>query len=128
MISLSVLDENLIDAVRDGLPFENFSDLRERLELSTDDLCELLGVPRRTLSKRRKDGRFSVSESNALSRVARIYRETVSFFGVETDALRWLKTPLPALENNTPLSLLDTDPGAGTVSKLLTQLAWGIYP
>ncbi len=118
----------LISAVREGLPFESFTTLRDTLELSTDELAQLLGIPRRTLTKRQKDGIFTRSESNALSRVARIYREAVSFFENEERALRWLKTPLPALDNRTPLSLLDTDPGAEAVSILLRQLAWGIYP
>jgi putative toxin-antitoxin system antitoxin component (TIGR02293 family) len=120
--------KELITAVREGLPFESFTTLRDTLELSTDELAELLGIPRRTLTKRQKDGIFTRSESNALSRVARIYREAVSFFENEEHALRWLKTPLPALDNRTPLSLLDTDPGAEAVSVLLRQLAWGIYP
>jgi putative toxin-antitoxin system antitoxin component (TIGR02293 family) len=120
-------DKTLITAVREGLPFESFTSLRAALELGTDDLAKLLGIPRRTLTKRRNDGSFTVSESNAISRVARLHRETVAFFGDQVDALRWLKTPLPALDA-TPLSLLDTDPGADAVSVLLRQLAWGIYP
>ena len=123
-------DKRLIAAVREGLPFESFSALREALELSTEELAQLLGIPRRTLTKRQKEGAFKPSESNAISRVARIYRETVSFFGDDegghADALQWLKTPLPAL-GGTPLSLLDTDPGADAVSTLLKQLAWGLY-
>lgn len=118
----------LITAVREGLPFESFTALREALELSTDELAHLLGIPRRTLTKRQKEGAFSRSESNAISRVARIYREAVGFFEAEARALRWLKTPLPALDGRSPLSLLDTDPGAEAVSVLLKQLAWGIYP
>ena len=117
----------LISAVREGLSFESFTSLRDTLELSTDNLAQLLGIPRRTLSKRQNEGVFKVSEGNAISRVARVYKEALEFFGNEADALRWLKTPLPALAS-TPLSLLDTDPGANAVSTLLTQLAWGLYP
>ena len=128
-------DKQHITAVREGLPFEAFIALRDALELSTEELAQLLSIPRRTLTKRQKEGVFKPGESNAVSRVARIYRETVSFFGGgvsddvgnHADALRWLKTPLPAL-GGTPLSLLDTDPGADAVSVLLRQLAWGLYP
>lgn len=116
-----------IKAVREGLPYSSFVALKEALELSTDEFAQLLGVPRRTLTKRQQAGSFSPSESNALSRVARVYREATAFFGDETDARTWLKTSLPALAA-TPLSLLDTDPGAEAVSVLLRQLAWGIYP
>lgn len=120
--------DKLITAVREGLPFKTFTSLREVLGMSTDELAQLLSIPRRTLGKRQKDGAFTRSESNALSRVARVYREAVLFFGNEEDARQWLKTPLPALSERTPLSLLDTDPGAHAVTTLLRQLAWGIYP
>ena len=110
--------EEQIRAVREGLPFSSFVMLKKALELSTDDLARLLGVPRRTLTKRQQGGLFNPSESNALSRVARVYREAVAFFGDEAEARTWLKTPLPAL-GGTPLSLLDTDPGAEAVSVLL---------
>jgi putative toxin-antitoxin system antitoxin component (TIGR02293 family) len=118
----------LITAVRAGLPFDSFTALRLTLKLSNEELAQLLSIPRRTLTKRQKEGAFTSSESNAISRVARIYREAVGFFSDEERALRWLKTPLPALDHRTPLSLLDTDPGAEVVSTLLRQLAWGIYP
>ena len=124
---LSQTSDEQIRAVREGLPFSSFVTLREALELSTDDLSRLLGVPRRTLTKRQQEGRFNLSESNALSRVARVYREAAAFFGDETEARTWLKTPLPAL-GGTPLGLLDTDPGAEAVSVLLRQLVWGLYP
>ena len=124
---LSQASDEQIRAVREGLPFGSFVMLKEALELPTDDLARLLGVPRRTLTKRQHDGLFNPSESNALSRVARVHREAVTFFGDEAEARTWLKTPLPAL-GGSPLSLLDTDPGAEAVSVLLRQLAWGLYP
>lgn len=124
---LAQIDEEQIRAVREGLRYSSFATLKEALELSTDDLTQLLGIPRRTLTKRQRDGLFSPSESNAISRVARVYREAVTFFGDEAEARTWLKTFLPTL-GSTPLSLLDTDPGAEAVSVLLRQLAWGIYP
>lgn len=124
---LAQTSEKQIRTVREGLPYKTFDALRAALELPTEELAQLLGIPRRTLTKRRQDGRFNLSESNAISRVARIYQEATLFFGDEADALTWLKTSLPAL-SATPLSLLDTDPGAEAVSVLLRQLAWGIYP
>ncbi len=124
---LGQINERQIRAVREGLPFGSFTNLRDALQLSTDELAQLLGIPRRTLTKRQRDGLFSSSESNTISRVARVYREATVFFNDETEARTWLKTFSPALEA-TPLSLLDTDPGAEAVSVLLRQLAWGIYP
>lgn len=128
MTLLSSTTENAyIDSVREGLSYEAFEALRDKLELTSEDLARILGIPRRTVAKRAKDGRFRPSESNALARVDRIYTEAEGFFEQPDRTLSWLKTPLPAL-GAAPLELLDTDPGAAAVSELLTQLAWGIYP
>lgn len=118
----------LIEAVREGLSFDAFEDLREALELSYDELAALLEIPRRTLTKRKSDGVFTSNESNAISRVARVYREALTFFEEPTRTRRWMKTPLPTLHGSPPLDLLDTDPGAQVVSELIQQLFWGIYP
>lgn len=131
MASLPAIDRESsqrIEDVREGLPFDRFTSLRQTLDVSTDALTQLLGIPRRTLSKRQKEGAFTSSESNAISRVERVYREAVGFFGDDVRTCQWLTSPLPALGEQTPLSLLDTDPGAEAVSTLLKQLAWGIYP
>ena len=60
-----------IQAVREGLPYSSFVELKEVLKLNADELAQLLGISRRTLIKRQQAGNFSPSESNALSRVAR---------------------------------------------------------
>lgn len=116
-----------VSAVRTGLPYEAFTALRDSLFITNEQLASVLGIARRTLSKRRHDGHFTASESNAISRVSRLYVGAVNFFGNPDHALTWLKTLQPALEA-TPLSLLDTDPGAEEVSALLRKLSWGIYP
>jgi putative toxin-antitoxin system antitoxin component (TIGR02293 family) len=118
----------LIEAVREGLPFTAFEELRGALELSNEELAVLLNIPRRTVTKRKSDGAFTPTESNAISRVARVFREAGIVFEEPARGRRWLKTPLPALGGSAPLELLDTDPGAQAVSELIRQLAWGIYP
>lgn len=118
----------LIEAVRDGLPFAAFEELRKALELSNEKLAGLLNIPRRTVTKRKSQGTFTPTESNAISRVARVYREAAMFLEDPVRARRWLKSSLPALRGAAPLELLDTDPGAQVVSELIRQLAWGIYP
>ena len=118
----------LVDAVRSGLPYASFVELRDALGLSTEEFVEILGIPRRTLSKRKSEGTFTPAESNAISRVARVYRSALAFFDEGARTSRWLRTPLPALDGASPLQMLDTDPGADLVLDLLRQLAWGIYP
>ncbi len=69
-----------IKAVREGSLYSSFTELRNALELNTDELAQLLSIPKRTLTKRQQVGNFNPSESNALSRVARVYLNLIEVF------------------------------------------------
>jgi putative toxin-antitoxin system antitoxin component (TIGR02293 family) len=46
-------------------------------------------------------------------------------FGGRDAATQWLKTPNLALDAATPLSMLDTEPGAGEVRRILSAINYG---
>ncbi len=119
---------DLIAAVREGLPFDVFANLQDVLELPAATLAELLGIPLRTLNRRKHEGQFKPEESDALLRVARVVSRTLYVFKDRPTAILWLKTPEFACDDVTPLSLLDTEVGAQEVLRLLGQLAHGVFP
>lgn len=47
--------------------------------------------------------------------------------GDRETALRWLGTPVQALDYSTPVSLLNTDAGLARVTMVLEQLRHGVY-
>ena len=53
-------------------------------------------------------------------------RALETFEDIDT-ALDWLKSPNAALSGTTPLSLLDTDIGAESVSDTLGRIAHGVF-
>jgi putative toxin-antitoxin system antitoxin component (TIGR02293 family) len=55
-------------------------------------------------------------------RIARVYARAHDFFGTQHRASAWLKKPALALGEHTPLSMLDTELGAGGVMTLIYQL------
>ena len=119
---------DLIAAVRQGLPFAVFTTLQESLSVSAATLAQLIGLPVRTLHHRKHEGRFKPNESDNLVRIARVLSRVLEFFENKEEALYWLKTPASALDNTTPLSLLDTEVGAQEVLRLLGQLEHGVFP
>ena len=119
---------DLIAAVRQGLPFAVFTALQEALGVSAATLAQLTGMPMRTLHRRRREGRFKPDESDNLVRIARVLSRVLEFFDDKAAALHWLKTPASALDDATPLSLLDTEVGAQEVLRLLGQLEHGVFP
>ena len=118
----------LIATLRQGLPFEVFTSLQTSLSLSAEVLAKLIGVPVRTLNRRKNEGRFKPEESDNLVRIARVLARVKDFFTDADTAIKWLKTPELAFDNETPLSLLDTELGAQEILQLLGQLEHGISP
>jgi putative toxin-antitoxin system antitoxin component (TIGR02293 family) len=119
---------DLIAAVRQGLPFTVFTTLQEFLGVSAATLAQLIGLPVRTLHYRKRQGSFKPDESDNLVRIARVLSRVLEFFEDKEDALYWLKTPATALDDTTPLSLLDTEIGAQEVLRLIGQLEHGVFP
>jgi putative toxin-antitoxin system antitoxin component (TIGR02293 family) len=119
---------DLIAAVRRGLPFAVFTTLQKSLDVNATVLAQLIALPVRTLQRRRREGRFKSDESDNLIRIARVLSRVFDFFEDKAEALYWLKTPASALDNATPLSLLDTEVGAQEVLQLLGQLEHGVFP
>ena len=118
----------LIGAVRRGLPYGVFERLQDALGVSAQSLAGFVGLPVRTLNKRKHEGRFSSEESDDLVRVARVVSKTFGFFDAPEAARSWLASPEVAFDGDTPLSLLDTEMGAQEILRLLGQLEHGVFP
>jgi putative toxin-antitoxin system antitoxin component (TIGR02293 family) len=114
-------------AVRRGFPYGAFEALLEALELHAKDLTEILGVPPRTLARRRQARRLSPTESDRLCRVAFVLRQATEVFGSLDKARDWLNRPNRALGNEQPISRLDTEIGEREVEDVLNRINHGIY-
>lgn len=64
------------------------------------------------------------NETERLSRIALIENEAEKVFGTSGMARDWL-TKINASLGDTPLSMLDTETGAGEVRKILSAIAYG---
>ena len=90
------------------------------------DFCRDFGLSRSTVYKLIKDGRpLDAGASERVVRVADITRMAEGTFGGRQAATQWLKTPNFALDAATPLSVLDTEPGAREVRRILAAINHG---
>lgn len=113
--------------IRAGLPFADFLELQEALQINGTALGEVVGIPARTLQRRREEGRLSKEESDRLDRVRRLHRQAVDALGSRDAARSWLTRPQMALAGFTPLDLADTGAGTREVENLLGRLDYGVY-
>ena len=102
----------LIDQLRAGLPFRAYEALLAHLaEVPGDAVGAALGVPLRTLHRRKASGRLAPDESERVVRVARVVIAAEEVLGGVDRAQSWLLKPNRGLQGRVPLALLDQDVG-----------------
>lgn len=116
------------EAVRRGLPYEALEQVVRLLHLeSDDDVAAVAGMAVRTLARRKASRVLRPEESDRLYRVARVAARAAEVLGSNEKAERWLKKPVPALGNEVPLHLLDTDVGTRQVEAVLGRIEHGVF-
>lgn len=119
----------LFRAVRKGFAYRTFEHFSRNSALSAERVMALIGVPRRTLTRRKREGRFLPDESDRLLRASRLFGQTLALFeGDREAATEWLKTVQPALGGAAPLDLAKTDVGVREVERLIGRLEHGVFP
>ena len=115
-----------IDVIRSGVPARVVDDMAEYLDVPKHVIFGVLHTPESTAHKLIKDNRpLDSAASERVVRVADIIRMAEESFGGRDAAARWLKTANLALGGATPLSMLDTEPGAGEVRRILSSIDYG---
>ena len=114
----------LVSPLRQGLAISHFFDLIHTLGVPEARLAGIAGIAVRTLARRKEEGRFHTDESERLWRLERVLEQATSLFG---EAARdWLLRPCPALQDEVPLELCDTEAGARQIELVLWRLGEGI--
>lgn len=117
----------LVDKLERGLPFGAFERLQKTLGLTAGDLAKVVGIPARTLVRRKSERKLTRDESDRLARVARVFAHAVDLYGGrEEPATRWMRAENPAFGGKRPIDLLSTEVGALEVDTLLAQLQEGV--
>lgn len=117
----------LIQQVERGFSFKTLHTLESRSGLPGSALAGLVGIPERTLARRKSKGKFTPEESERLLRLGTVFEQAVDLFeGDNAAALRWLTAPRKALEGKTPLAYARTELGAREVEDLIGRLEHGV--
>jgi putative toxin-antitoxin system antitoxin component (TIGR02293 family) len=118
----------LIEQLQVGLSFEALRALESNSGLDVLALATLIGIPERTLARRRSAGRLAPDESERLLRVSNIFEKAVELFEGDADAaVLWLTTPKKALNGQQPLQYSRTEPGAREVENLIGRVEHGVF-
>jgi putative toxin-antitoxin system antitoxin component (TIGR02293 family) len=116
-----------VAVIRQGISSAAVDSLIKFLRVTQAELAAALGIPERTLARRKREGSLNSEESAKLVRLARVVERAEEVFGDLDTALDWLKSPNTALSGAIPLSLMDTDIGAESVLDTLGRIEHGVF-
>jgi putative toxin-antitoxin system antitoxin component (TIGR02293 family) len=116
----------LISRIREGFSVDAVEESAAEFGLSFGNLSEFGVIAPRTLSHARRAGRISSTQSDRIARFFSLFAVAVQTFGSPERARQWLSRPTAALDNNTPMSLLDTLTGTSVLEDLLRRIDHGV--
>jgi len=119
----------LTELVREGLPFRSIEVLASELKIPASEFIkEYMDISRATANRRRKAGHLSTDESDKAVRYARLMEKATELMeGDEVSARKWLLSPLPVLDGESPLEHARTEAGAHEVETIIGRLEYGIF-
>ena len=129
LLGLDTFDPpDLLRAVKKGLAYRTFERFRQNTSLPLDRVLDLIDMPRRTLTRRKREGRFLPDESDRLLRASRVFGKALELFeGDRGAATEWLNSRQPALGGAVPLDLAKSEVGALEVERLVGRLEHGVF-
>ncbi len=129
LLGLEAFDSpDLLRAVRKGLSYRTFERFRRNTSLPFERILALINIPRRTMTRRKREGRFLPDESDRLLRASRLFGKALELFEGDRDAAtEWLTTAQPALGGTVPLDLAKNEVGALEVERLIGRLDHGVF-
>jgi len=129
LLGLETFDPlDLLRAVKKGLSYRTFERFRRNTSLSFERISDLIDIPRRTMTRRKREGRFLPVESDRLLRASRVFGKTLELFEGDRDAAtEWLRTAQPALGGGVPLDLAKSEVGAQEVERVVGRLEHGVF-
>lgn len=115
-----------IELIRRGVTARVVDDMVRFFEVPKHVIFGILHTPESTAHRLIKEDRaLDSGASERVVRVADITRAAEETFCSREAATRWLKTANRGLAGATPLSMVDTEPGAAEVRRLLASINYG---
>jgi len=118
----------LIQHIKNGLAFSVLESLALVTGQPLPELATRVGIPPRTLARRKSAGRLSMEESERVVRLSALYEKASELFhGDIAGARQWMSQPKKALGGESPLGYAATELGAREVENLIGRLEHGVF-
>ncbi len=119
--------DGLIACIKNGLPVQSLSLLSTNLGVPEKRIALTVNIRQRTLTQRKKEGRFKPDESERVFRLARLYEKALGVFNDTLAAQKWFNSRVKGLGSKTPLEYADTEVGTREVEDMLGRIEDGVF-
>lgn len=120
--------DELIREVERGLSYKALESLATVSGVGVSVIASVIGIPGRTLARRKTAGKLAPDESERLLLLSIVFEKAVGLFeGDVPAAVTWLTSAKKALGNQSPLAYSRTGIGAREVENLIGQLEHGVF-
>lgn len=119
----------IIQVIREGLPYQIFSEIQEVTPFSEDDWAEYLNLSKKTLQRNRNEPEFLFKpiHTEKIIELAEVTNFGKDVFDSTEQFYLWLNTPSFALGNLKPAELLKDSYGKEMVMAELNRIEHGIF-
>jgi putative toxin-antitoxin system antitoxin component (TIGR02293 family) len=119
---------DLIHQLEHGFSFTALQTFATNSGISVSVITAIVGIPDRTLARRKAATKLTPDESERLLRLSTVFEKAVKLFeGDAVAAVKWLTSPKKALNNLPPLTYCRTELGAREVENLIGRLEHGVF-
>jgi putative toxin-antitoxin system antitoxin component (TIGR02293 family) len=121
-------DLKMSKIVLSGLPSKVLRQLATAFGIPIAEMGAFVHIKERTLMRRiEANALLKPDESERAARLMRIYTRAVDVLADEDKAKSWLNRSLRVLDNQRPLTVAATEPGAREVEHVLGRLEHGVF-
>jgi putative toxin-antitoxin system antitoxin component (TIGR02293 family) len=119
---------SILKAIEKGFSWKTFERFVKNIGLPAERIADVMGIPRRTLARRKVEGRLKPDESDKLLRLARVFGSALDLFHGNREAAMLFLTDINiALGGVAPLDFARTHLGADEVENLVGRIQYGMF-
>jgi len=117
---------NSIILIRKGISVEQLRFFQKYAELSNKELATILPISERQLARYAPDHKLRKDISSHIILLIGLFKKGEDVLGY-SNFIEWIREPIYALKNRSPLHYMDTPIGINLISDVIGRIQHGVY-
>jgi putative toxin-antitoxin system antitoxin component (TIGR02293 family) len=122
---LEISEKDILLGARNGIEKSTLLAIAREAGLTLKELSSYLRISTRLIQKKEPSQLIAPEPSERALYIAKLFNQGINLFGAQEKFHQWLHSENPAMENEKPVSFLDTFSGIQLVMDELTAIEHG---